>query len=89
MPIDPINASPIPAQWQLGKRAQRGERDNPLTVKPDLPHCVVTPVANGYTIQVGRPNFGDLPDLSKMYVARSYAELCRVLKHIAVREKLS
>lgn len=69
--------------------AKRGE-----LVTPDVPHCIVTPVANGYVVAVGAGFMGAsynglAPDFTKIHVARNYAELCRVLKHLAVQAKMN
>lgn len=62
----------------------------PDDVKPELPEMTVKPVMNGYIITTGTFDFISGRRIDEaIYVARSKAELCRVLTHIAVRDKLA
>jgi hypothetical protein len=63
------------------------ERTAPLA---DIPEITIRPVANGYVVHHQRPFVsGGMIHPSKTYVATSNAGLFRILKQLAVHQKMA
>lgn len=80
-----------PASWKIPPGGVLVSNATPLDIltRPDVPECSVKPVENGYMVAVGSFRGDGMYDTRPVYVARTFEELCELLKFVAVKEKMA